>query len=127
MPGYKMHINSIQAYVALQNLRKLDEKNFHLGKIKKAYNRSFGLNNTSDHLYRIRVKNNKAFAHRMKLIGIQCGIHYEHCHNKRFFNCDKQKLPLSEKESTETVSIPFHEKLTEQEVGKVIYAVSSYK
>lgn len=124
MPGYKMHINSVQAYIALQNLKKLDDKNFHLEKIKKAYNRAFGLNNTSNHLYRIRVNNNRTFIQRMKLAGIQCGIHYEHCHNKKFFNCDKQKLPLSEKESTQTVSVPFHEKLTEQQIGRITYAVS---
>lgn len=125
IPGYKMHINSVQAYIALQNLKKLDDKNFHLEKIRKAYNRAFGLNNTSNHLYRIRVNNNRTFIQRMKLAGIQCGIHYEHCHNKKFFNCDKQELPLSEKESTQTVSIPFHEKLTEQQINRIIYAVSS--
>ena len=125
MPGYKMHMNSIQAAIALQNLRKLDNKNYHLEKIKGVYNRTFSLNNTSNHLYRIRVKNNKSFIHKMKLLGIQCGIHYEHCHNKQFFNCANQTLPISERESVETVSIPFHERLTEQDIDRIIYAVST--
>lgn len=125
-PGYKMHINSIQAHIAKKNLEKLDEKNEKLNEIKSIYNNHFGMKNTSNHLYRIRVKDNKLFMAEMKAVGINCGIHYEHCHNRSYFNCDKQYLPISELESKQTVSIPFHEKLTKEEIQKVIIYATKF-
>jgi dTDP-4-amino-4,6-dideoxygalactose transaminase len=62
----------------------------------------------------------------MKAVGINCGIHYEHCHNRSYFNCDKQYLPISELESKQTVSIPFHEKLTKEEIQKVIIYATKF-
>ena len=59
--GYKMHATSIQAYLANENLKKLDKKNERLGEISVVYNGAFGYNNTSRHLYRVRVSNNKKF------------------------------------------------------------------
>ena len=118
--GYKMHINSIQASIAQSNLKKLDTKNKILDEIKKAYNQVFGINNTSNHLYRIRVKYNALFVKQMADVGIQCGIHYDICHNKTFFNCDQQSLPLSEATSKQYVSIPFHEALSVDDIKKVV-------
>ena len=118
--GYKMHMNSLQAEIAHWNLQKLDNKNTILQEIKEKYNKAFGLNNTSNHLYRIRVDDNKKFIDTMKKQGILCGIHYSHCHNKTYFNCEQQNLPLSEKETTQTVSIPFHENLSISDTKKVI-------
>jgi dTDP-4-amino-4,6-dideoxygalactose transaminase len=117
--GYKMHATSIQAYLANENLKKLDKKNKRLDEISVVYNTAFGYNNTSRHLYRVRVNNNKKFIEEMKRCGIVCGIHYEHCHNKSFYNWDGD-LPTSEKESIKTVSLPFHENLTDQDIEEVI-------
>ena len=52
-PGWKAYMNSIQAYIALQNLRKLDEKRQRLNEISSFYNNKLGYNNHSCHLYRI--------------------------------------------------------------------------
>jgi len=117
--GYKMHATSIQAYLANENLKKLDKKNERLDEISVVYNTAFGYNNTSRHLYRVRVNNNKKFIEDMKRCGIVCGIHYEHCHNKSFYNWNGG-LPTSEKESIKTVSLPFHENLTDQDIEEVI-------
>ena len=135
--GYKMHCNSIQAFVANENLKKLDQKNDILDEIKHAYNRALGYNNRSRHLYRIRVSANKEFIDKMKEVGIQCGVHYEHCHNKPpFFDGEVQSpcecmgdcvcLLPSEIESQSTVTLPFHENLTQADIKKVIkYALDS--
>jgi dTDP-4-amino-4,6-dideoxygalactose transaminase len=126
--GYKMHMNSIQAYIAQQNLRKLDSKNLALSKLRLIYNSEFGLENTSAHLYRIRVQNNTKFIQQMRANNIQCGIHYQHCHGKRYFSSDvNQCLPLSEKESMQTVSIPFHENLTMSDIEKVVTHVKRFR
>jgi len=117
--GYKMHATSIQAYIANENLKKLDKKNERLNEISVAYNAAFRYNNTSRHLYRVRVNNNKQFIEEMKRCGIVCGVHYGHCHNKPFYGWEGN-LPASEKESLETVSLPFHENLTDQDIREII-------
>lgn len=117
--GYKMHGNSIQAHVAYENLKKLDHKNNRLDEICGHYNDKLGYNNTSRHLYRIRVSDNAKFIDMMKKEGIVCGVHYRHCHNKSFYGCT-DPLPISERESKQTVSLPFHEKLSKNDINKVI-------
>jgi dTDP-4-amino-4,6-dideoxygalactose transaminase len=128
--GYKMHCNSLQAFIANENLKKLDHKNDVLDEIRTVYNQYLDYNNTSNHLYRIRVKKNKEFIGTMKKYGIQCGIHHEHCHNKpAFANAEIQSacvcLSSSERESKSTVSLPFHENLTQIDIKRVIkYALA---
>ena len=127
--GYKMHWTSPQAFVANENLKKLDEKNSRLDQIKSAYNDAFGYNNTRRHLYRIRVNSNNAFLQTMQANGIMCGIHYEHCHGKRAFKefeAQVANLKPSERESQRTVSLPYHSKLTDNEVDKVIFYVKKF-
>ena len=83
--GYKMHATSLQAYIANENLKKLDHKNKRLSEICGIYNHYLDYDNTSKHLYRIRVNNNKQFISDMEKKGINCGIHYRHCHDKQFY------------------------------------------
>jgi len=56
--------------------------------------------------------------------GIQCGIHYRALHE---IECYKSKKPASMQkssiESEQTVSIPFHEKLTNEETNFVVSEV----
>ena len=117
--GYKMHGSSIQAYIAYENLKKLDHKNNRLDEIREHYNDKLGYNNTSRHLYRIRVANNSKFIDTMKQEGVACGVHYRHCHDKSFYGFGDPLL-VSERESEQTVSLPFHEKLSKSEINKVI-------
>ena len=128
--GYKMHCNSVQAYVANENLKKIDHKNSILDEIRSVYNTALGYNNKSRHLYRIRVDDNVEFINKMKKVGIQCGIHYEHCHNKPAYKfievTPKGPMDRSNLESKSTVSLPFHENLTLADINKVIqYAMAN--
>jgi dTDP-4-amino-4,6-dideoxygalactose transaminase len=124
--GYKMHGSSIQAYVAYQNFKQLGSKYETLDDLNLFYNESFECNNTSRHLYRIRVKNNTEFIKNMRDNGIVCGVHYRHCHDKKFYK-DLKSLPLSELESNTTVSIPYHESLSRQDRKKVVDNVLRFK
>ena len=125
-PGWKMYMNSIQASVCLKNLDAYDDKRAKLAEIRETYNDAFGLSNTSDHLYRVRVVDNQAFVAKMKEEGIVCGIHYAamHLHDvyRNYVAC-RSKCPRSAIEEKTTVSIPFHEKLTKQEIECVIQTV----
>ena len=133
--GHKMHGSSIQAYMANQNLKKIESKNSILEEIRLTYNNALGYNNTSNHLYRIRVKDNRSFLLKMKNQGIQCGIHYEAFHknpltyHSNFYLRYRNRRPLekSELEERQTVSIPFHEKLNSEEIQYIIDKIKGSK
>ena len=112
--------------MANENLKKLNYKNERLDEIRDLYNKQLGCENTSRHLYRIRVKDNATFIQMMKKEGIVCGIHYKHCHEQSFYG-DCRNLVASKKESKQTVSIPYHENLTTEEKQKIIKTVLKFK
>tara|TARA_Y100000034_G_scaffold134896_1_gene204713 strand:- start:870 stop:1823 length:954 start_codon:yes stop_codon:yes gene_type:complete len=122
--GFKMYMNSLQCYIANENLKLLDFKKRKLKKIRDFYNKELGYNNISDHLYRINVKNNKEFVKYMGGKGISCGIHYNSLHNHNVYKT-KDNCPKSEKISKTTVSIPFHEDLDKN--GQKEYILESIK
>ena len=64
--GYKFYMNSIQAYIANENFKKLDSKMEAMGKVRSIYNDAFSLNHTSYHLYRINVTDRDKFMSKMK-------------------------------------------------------------
>jgi dTDP-4-amino-4,6-dideoxygalactose transaminase len=125
LPGYKMYMNSIQAHLANKNLDLLDEKQTRISEIRDIYNKELGYNNTSKHLYRINVTDRDNFLTHMKSNGITCGIHYDamHLHDVYslwdIFDCGE-----SEKVSKECVSIPLHEKLTDNEIKHIIKTIN---
>jgi len=120
-PGWKMYMNSFQATIALNNLYVLPEKYERLRDVRQKYNEAFNLTNESNHLYRICVKDNVSFISKMKKEGITCGVHYDALHLHPVYDVGDE-CPKSEKSAKTTVSLPFHEKLTQREVDKVITA-----
>ena len=122
--GYKMYMNSISAYIANENLKKLDEKKRKIFKVREKYNDAFGLTNTSEHLYRIEVQDRNTFMQNAKSENIVCGVHYECSHLNPIFGHSDKFFPISERESKTTVSIPMHEALTVKDIDKVIKLVN---
>ena len=120
--GWKMYMNSAQAYVALQNLKTLDNKKMILSMIREDYNKAFGLENTSDHLYRINVSDRRNVMSRLKSKGIITGVHYTPLHLQKLYAKDVS-LPKSEKQGSTTLTIPFHEELQMDEISAIIDAV----
>jgi len=129
MPGYKFYLNSIQAFIANENLNILDQKKNKLKIIRDIYNSEFNLNNTSDHLYRIEVDDNKKFIDVSKQNKIIHGIHYDAQHLNNIYKpySTESSCPNSEKISKTTVSIPFHENLSEQDLNYVIKNIKKYE
>ena len=126
-PGYKMYMNSIQCHIANENLKRLEYKKSVLSDIRDTYNKELGYNNTSDHLYRIEVTDNNKFIKEMKSKDIVCGKHYESMHMCNVYSSDKSyDCILSERISKRTVSLPFHEELTELDIDKVIGEVNGF-
>lgn len=126
-PGYKMYMNSIQCDIGLRNFNLYEEKLNRLRIIRNIYNSSLGYNNTSFHLYRINVQNRDEFVNYMNKFSIMTGIHYESLHNHPIYSIGESKCSKSEKMSKTTVSIPFHEGLTDNEVSYIIDTILKYK
>jgi dTDP-4-amino-4,6-dideoxygalactose transaminase len=127
MPGYKFYLNSIQAYIANENLKVLDDKKIRLKTIRDIYNKELGYENTSDHLYRINVDDRDKFIQSMKTSGIMCGIHYDAQHvNSVYRNSNFIDFAKSINESKSTVSIPFHENLSDSDIGHVIQSIKKH-
>lgn len=125
--GYKMHGDSIASYIAYQNLLRVDHKKEKLAKIRQKYNLELGYNNISDHLYRINVNDNTQFRKYMYENQIECGYHYKplHTHGPTDYKYP-ELLPKSLQEGRTTVSLPFHEKLTKDEIDRVLKAIYIY-
>jgi dTDP-4-amino-4,6-dideoxygalactose transaminase len=120
-PGYKMYMNSLQAYIANENLSRLEAKNARLADICKYYNDCLGLKNNSRHLYRINVNNQKEFMAKAAAAGIATGIHYHAAHLiEPYKQYAGTILPQSTRQALHTVSIPFHEELTTRQLKYVI-------
>jgi dTDP-4-amino-4,6-dideoxygalactose transaminase len=127
LPGWKMYMNSIQADIALSNFRKLENKNKSIAHVKSVYNDCFGLENVSNHLYRLRLKNRDSFMCWMKEDGVQCGIHYDTVHNVECYGSEsKLSLGKSVLEAAQTVSIPLHEKLTHKDIMYIVKKVKQH-
>ncbi len=125
-PGYKMYMNSIQADIGSRNFKLYPDKLIKLSELRDKYNNVFNLKNTSNHLYRINVNNRDVFIQHMKLDGIICGIHYEAMHLHPVYKNDIKTLPFTEYNSNTTVSIPFHENLSESDVQYIIKKILEY-
>ena len=126
VPGWKLYMNSIQAYIANENMNLLEEKTEKYSEICHQYNQAFRLKNTSKHLYRINVANNDQFMRNMKDRGIQCGAHYRAAHMMECYGLKHLDLPKAKRESSSTVSIPYHEKLTKEEIEYIIKEVGPH-
>jgi len=124
--GYKMYLNSIQADIANRNFEIYEEKLKKLEKIRNFYNEQLNTSNTSDHLFRINVNERQRLINILKENNISAGIHYSPSHLNTVYNTNKLNLPLSEKIAETTLSIPFHENLTEEDVLTVINKVNSF-
>lgn len=125
-PGYKMYMNSIQAYIANENFYLLESNKSKLKYIRDYYNNNLKLNNISDHLYRINVDNNSSFIKYMFDNKIMCGIHYSSQHNNIVYTKEKFDCKNSEIMSTKTVSIPFNPTLSNKDLDQVIKKILEY-
>ena len=110
--GWKLYMNSFQAQIVLNNLRGIRETQDIRSEVRMFLNKAFGLANTSDHLYRIEVEDNREFVNFMDSKNIQCGIHYAALHEDPLYSNlngrDSADCPKSSNIARRTVSIPFH-------------------
>jgi perosamine synthetase len=133
-PGHKLYMNSISAKIALNNLRRLDCKKERLNEIRKIYQDNLPseciFTNNSDHLFRIAISEREQFIKNHP--NIEFGIHYRALHKilknnpyyKNYITCS-QDVEQCEYEANHCLSIPFHEKLTKNEINRIIDAINT--
>ncbi len=127
MHGWKYYMSSAQAYVALESFKEWPKKKARLEEIRAMYDHAFDMHHSSEHLYRVvgsRFYNGQK-KHDLKESGIETGIHYPCLHTQKLFRNNKV-LERSEKKAHSTISIPYHEALTDKEVAKVISVIKKY-
>lgn len=125
-PGYKMYMNSIQCDIALRNFDLYESKLENIKRVSEIYNKELGYNNTSNHLYRIDVSDRPRFIEYMTANKISCGIHYEAAHLNEVYALSNTDCPMSVEKSKTTVSIPFNEILTDDEIMFIINVIKNY-
>ena len=120
-PGYKMYMSSIQAQICLNNFKYFESKMKGLRILVDTYNKEFGYNNSSNHLYRIEVLDNQKFINEMKKSGIVCGVHYNALHlNDVYAKWNQFNCPKSKKLEKRTVSLPMNEKFSFMQLEYII-------
>lgn len=124
-PGWKMYMNSIQAYIAMENFKKYEDKLDKISKVRERYNAEFGHSNTSDHLYRINVADRESVMDILNRKQIAYGIHYDPLHlNSVYSDYFSSKLDKTESLKDSTLSIPLHENLSTQDIDCILDVVS---
>jgi perosamine synthetase len=125
-PGYKMYMNSIQCDIALKNFNIYEKKLNKLEKIREIYNSELNYYNTSNHLYRIEIEKRNEFIDYMIQNDVLCGIHYDAMHLHNVYKLNDSFCPMSEIKSKQTVSIPFHEGLTNKDIFNIIKLIKNF-
>ncbi len=125
--GWKGNMSDIQAAIGLEQLKKLPKFTKRRNEIVQQYNQAFGQENKGNHLYPLKVKNQKYFLEKMKKEGIQCSVHYYPLHLmpafKNYFYAD---LSATEEWSKTHVSIPLYPSLTNRQINYIIKCAKKY-
>lgn len=130
--GYNYYMDEISAAIGIEQLKKVDVSNNARRKIAKRYNSEIKSvekmpmeNNSSYHLYWIRVKNRNQFIKNMALNKIEVGTHYKPAHLMSYYK-SKIKLPVTERISNEIVTLPIHPNLTNANLNFIIKSVNTF-
>ena len=123
--GYKRHYTNLQAVICREQLEQLPKIDKRRVEIRDKYNKAFDMDNRSLYLYRLSVGNRNRFIKDMAKKGITCGVHFKPVHLFKAFKDfpffgDRGRV---EKNYELTVSLPFYNLLTDQEVDYIIGAI----
>jgi len=140
MEGVNSRLDGLQAAVLRVKLRHLDEWNESRRRHADFYLDAFtngGLRPPTFHpdtlpvwhLFVVRVANREAFQQRLKEAGIATGVHYPvRLHVQpayEHFDLPRGTLPVTEKASSEVVSLPMYPELTTTQLETIINVISA--
>lgn len=130
--GYKDNGNSIMAAIALVGLRYLDQDNVIRRNIARIYSEllseskkiSFikhsNLDETSQHIFQIKVKNRAKVIETFSIAGIGSGVHYRSNCEYKMYSKYKSKTPNATRLSEQILTLPIFLEITLEEQKFVI-------
>lgn len=138
--GFRYHLSNLHAKIGIAQLKKL--KTIRNSRNKTCFTYHNGLKdlkeiispkpqdkNINPFLYYIRVLNQNRDKLRkyLKRRGVDTGIHWEPGHKFSFFkNCRKGSLKVTDKISSEILSIPLHSNMKSKDIQKIINLIRSF-
>ena len=139
--GYNYRITEIQLALGLSQLNKLDNFILKRRTIAKKYFSEINnprlilpkyenIESSSYHLFILRIKENRDnFFNYLRSNNIFCQLHYIPIYRHPFyqkFNYDIQELKNSETYYKQALSIPIHQKLSDNEINYIINCVNEF-
>ena len=122
--GWQLYMTAPQAYFIDESLKRYSEKRERLDWVRNEYNKELqSVTNSSYHLYRVKVTNNRKMMQKLKEKGIMSGIHYKCAHKSRIYGKTGFYDKSLEAEGT-VLSIPFHEDLTQRNIDDIIKLIN---
>jgi dTDP-4-amino-4,6-dideoxygalactose transaminase len=126
MPGWKGYMSTVQAIVARRAFLALKARKIRLFQIRNIYNEVFGVDNDSEHLYRIDVEKREKLVESLSSYGIETGIHYSAKHTSKAWpgtSHAQNRCSESERRAASTLSIPYNDGLSDSDLDYVIRKV----
>jgi dTDP-4-amino-4,6-dideoxygalactose transaminase len=136
--GFRYHMSNIMAAIGREQLKKIGRfskrRQSSVARYRKELAGLAGLSfldldyeNIVPHIFVIRVLNGRrdGLMDHLRANNIECGIHYQPNHLLNYFSTD-YSLPISENLISEFLTLPLHAELAEDELTKVIEAVSNF-
>ena len=136
--GYKYHMNDVAAAMGLVQLSRLPDLNRRRREIVKLYNEgladiSWGQLpverehvHSAWHIYAIRVTEREGLLEHLKAHDVSPGVHYYPIHLHKFYQRWGTPLPVTEQAWQQSLSLPMHPKLADDEVAQVIDVIRSF-
>ncbi len=136
--GYKFQLSDIHAAIGLAQLERLDDMNEKRKSVVQRYNKAFkkikeiktpvvkSYATSSYHNYMIQVDNRDELINYLKAKGISSTVHYKPLYKHKVFRHLKADCPVAEKVWKKIALLPVFPDMTDEEVNKVIDAVTSF-
>ena len=138
--GYKYNTTDLQASIGLVQLKKIEWMKEKRKKIAQKYIESFSgkidfvkslsNNQSSWHLFVIKIANRDQLYHKLKDAGIRTSVHFiplhHHPYYKKKFGFDGSLYPVANNIYNKSLSLPIYPSLTEEEVDYIIKNVIKY-
>lgn len=135
--GFKANLNDVAAAIGLAGLRHIDEALARRREIGKIYREEFEVceklksmhydaaNLPNFQLFPIHVKERDKFAAHMKAQNIKVGLNNRRNDRYSIFG-GLRNLPMAGKADNDTIIIPIHMNLTDEDVQRVVRAVKEF-
>jgi dTDP-4-amino-4,6-dideoxygalactose transaminase len=138
--GYRYHLTNIMASVGVSQIKRIDEFIASRQRVCRAYSDAFGdipglrtpqtdFQHVSPFIYSLRVLNGQrqALIAHLQTRDIDVGVHFIPVHKHTYFaSCRRGDLSVTERVTSEVVTLPLHSNMRPDFVERVIDAIRRF-